>query len=268
MDVRTYNREAWDRLVEERSRWTVPVTSDDVQRAKRGDWQIVLTPTKPVPRTWFPKLPNTDTLCLASAGGQQGPILAAAGAKVTVLDASPRQLEQDRTVADRDGLELETVEGDMADLSMFAEATFALIIHPCSNCFVPDVRPVWRECYRVLRPGGILLAGFMNPVRYIFDDERMENGSLEVRHSIPYSDLVDLDEADRQSAIFDKNRPLEFGHALEDQIGGQLEAGFVITGFYEDRCHDVEADPVSKYLPTLIATKAVKAQPAISRREE
>lgn len=170
MDVRTYNREAWDRLVEERNRWTVPVTSDDVQRAKRGDWQIVLTPTKPVPRTWFPKLPNTDTLCLASAGGQQGPILAAAGAKVTVLDASPRQLEQDRTVADRDGLELETVEGDMADLSMFAEATFALIIHPCSNCFVPDVRPVWRECYRVLRPGGILLAGFMNPVRYIFDD--------------------------------------------------------------------------------------------------
>ena len=268
MDVRTYNRQAWERLVEQRNRWTVPVTTADIQRAKRDDWQIVLTPAKPVPRTWFPDLQGTKTLCLASGGGQQGPILAAAGAKVTVLDASPRQLEQDQAVAERNGLELETVEGDMADLAMFAEATFDLIVHPCSNCFVPDVRPVWQECYRVLRPGGILLAGFANPVRYIFDDERMENGSLEVRHSIPYSDLVDLAEADRQSVIFDRNQPLEFGHTLEDQIGGQLDAGFVIAGFYEDRYNDVEVDPLSKYLPTLIATKAVKAQLAITRREQ
>jgi SAM-dependent methyltransferase len=80
---------------------------------------------------------------------------------------------------------METVEGDMANLSMFADTAFDLIVHPCSNCFVPDVRPVWRECFRVLRPGGILLVGFTNAVRYIFDDERMVSGSLEVRHSIP-----------------------------------------------------------------------------------
>lgn len=65
MDVRAYNRQAWDKLVEDQNRWTVPVTSDDIQRARQGDWQIVLTPTKAIPRTWFPDLPGTATLCLA-----------------------------------------------------------------------------------------------------------------------------------------------------------------------------------------------------------
>jgi 2-polyprenyl-3-methyl-5-hydroxy-6-metoxy-1,4-benzoquinol methylase len=112
MDVRAYNREAWDKLVESGDRWTVPVTTDEIQRAKKGEWQIVLTPTKPVPKSWFPDLHGASTLSLASGGGQQGPILAAAGAMVTVRDASPRQLKQDRTVAEREGLSLETVEGD------------------------------------------------------------------------------------------------------------------------------------------------------------
>lgn len=259
MDFRAYNRRAWDKLVEDGDRWTIPVSSDDIQRARKGDWQIVLTPTEPVPRTWFPDLPGTAVLCLASGGGQQGPILAAAGAEVTVVDASPRQLLQDRLVAERDGLTLTTVEGDMTDLSMLADASFDLIVHPCSNCFVPDVRPVWRECFRVLRTSGILLAGFTNPVRYIFDNERMEGGSLDVRHSIPYSDLTDLDEADRQRMILDKGQPLDFGHTLEDQIGGQLDAGFVITGFYEDRYDEGESDLLSKYLRTFIATRAVKS---------
>jgi SAM-dependent methyltransferase len=258
MNVHSYNRQAWDKLVESGDRWTVPVTADDILRAKTGDWQIVLTPVKPVPRSWFPNLGRASTLCLASGGGQQGPILAAAGATVTVLDASPRQLDQDRRVAEREGLALETVDGDMADLSMFAEASFDLIVHPCSNCFAPDIRPVWRECGRVLRPGGILLAGFANPVRYIFDEEQMEQGRLSVCHSIPYSDVADLAEEPRQHMVLDQGRPLEFGHSLEDQIGGQLDAGLVISGFYEDRYDGGEADPLSKYLPTFIATRAVK----------
>src|SRR5580658_7124734 len=97
-------------------------------------------------------------LCLASGGGQQGPILAAAGANVTVFDNSPAQLAQDRLVAEREGLVIETVQGDMANLCVFKDARFDLIIHPVSNVFVPDVKPVWREAYRILKPGGALLS--------------------------------------------------------------------------------------------------------------
>ena len=146
----------------------------------------------------------------------------------------------------------------MADLSVFPDATFGLIVHPCSNCFVPDVRPVWRECFRVLRAGGILLAGFTNPVRYLFDDERMQNGSLEVRHSLPYSDLTDLSNADRQRMILDNQEPLEFGHTLADQIGGQLDAGFLLDGFSEDGIPESQPDPISRFMKTFIATRAVK----------
>ncbi|GIV76742.1 MAG: hypothetical protein KatS3mg050_1136 [Litorilinea sp.] len=125
MDVRAYNRRAWDKAVERGSEWTVPVGPEVIAAARRGEWQIILTPTRPVPRHWFPAdLRGCEILCLASGGGQQGPILAAAGASVTVLDNSPRQLAQDRRVARREGLSLRLVEGDMADLSPFPDASF------------------------------------------------------------------------------------------------------------------------------------------------
>jgi SAM-dependent methyltransferase len=257
MDIRAHNRAAWDRKVERQNCWTIPVDPDTVERARHGEFSVVLTPVKPVPRDWFPVLQNARVLCLASGGGQQGPILAAAGANVTVFDNSPRQLSQDQFVAARDNLTLDTIVGDMADLSAFDRETFDLIFHPASNCFAPHIRPVWRECFRVLRPGGVLLAGFTNPVRYVFDDERMECGELAVRHAIPYSDLNDLEPARRQSFI-DELEPLEFGHTLADQIGGQLEAGLILTGFYEDYYNPQADDPLSRYLPTFIATRAVK----------
>src|SRR5712675_944311 len=103
-DILTYNRHAWDRQVERGNRWTIPVGPEEVARARRGDWTLVLTPTKAVPSDWFPPLPGLDVLCLAGGGGQQGPILTAAGANVTVFDNSPGQLARDRLVADRDDL--------------------------------------------------------------------------------------------------------------------------------------------------------------------
>jgi SAM-dependent methyltransferase len=256
MDIRAYNRHTWNRQVEQGNRWTVPVSSEVIAAARGGDWSVLLTPTKTTPRDWFPtNLDGQDVLCLASAGGQQGPVLAATGAKVTVLDNSPSQLEQDRRVAEREGLDFRLIEGDMADLSMFLDASFDLIFHPVSNVFVPEIRPVWVEAYRVLRPGGTLLAGFMNPVHYIFDFDAMEQqGRLEVRYSIPYSDLTSLDNERRQKYL-DASWPLEFGHSLEDQIAGQIEAGFLLAGFYEDLDPDML---LSKYIPTFIATRAIK----------
>jgi hypothetical protein len=145
----------------------------------------------------------------------------------------------------------------MTDLGVFAAGCFDLVFHPCSNCFVPDVRPVWREAYRVLRGEGVLLSGFTNPVRYLFDDERTGNGRLTVRHAIPYSDRTGLSPAE-QDALRQAGEPWEFGHTLEDQIGGQLDAGFLIAGFYEDRYPTSTPDPLSNFLPTFVATRAVK----------
>jgi SAM-dependent methyltransferase len=254
-DLRRYNRRAWDRAVARGSQWTRPVTAQEIARARQGDWQIVLTPTKPVPRAWFPPLAGCRTLCLASGGGQQGPILAAAGATVTVFDLSPQQLAQDRYVAGREGLTLTTVEGDMADLSAFADASFDLIVHPCSNLFVPEVRPVWREANRVLRPGGTLLAGFCNPALYLFDQKLADEGVLQVRHKLPYSDLTSL-PPDELQIYLEEEQPLEFGHTLEDQIGGQLDAGLVLTGLYEDGWPGMA---LADYMPIFLATRAVKS---------
>jgi SAM-dependent methyltransferase len=254
MDLLAYNRHAWDRQAQKGNRWTVPVGPEVIAAARRGDWQVVLTPTKPVPAAWFPDLAGLDVLCLASGGGQQAPVLATAGARVTVLDNSPAQLARDRLVAEREGLDVTTVRGDMADLSAFPEGRFGLVFHPCSNCFVPDVRPVWREAFRVLRPGGVLLAGFVNPALFIFDDAAAERGELLVRHAVPYSDLASLTEEERRRYT-DQDEPLVHGHTLGDQVGGQLDAGFVLTGFYED--HD-PGHPLAQFLPAFIATRAVK----------
>ncbi|MDQ3805388.1 MAG: class I SAM-dependent methyltransferase [Acidobacteriota bacterium] len=252
MNIREYNRRAWDREVERGSEWTRPVGPELTEAARRGEWSVLLTETKPVPREWFPDLRGLDVLCLAASGGQQAPIFAAAGARVTVLDNSPGQLAQDRLVADRDGLELETVEGDMADLSAFPDESFQLVFHPVSNLFVPDVRPVWREAFRVLRPGGLLLAGFNNPALYLFGP--YEATELTVKYKLPYSDLESLPEEQRRPYIVNE-QPLEFSHTLTDLLGGQLDAGFHLVGLYEDHHRE---HPLGRFMATYLATRAVK----------
>jgi len=256
VDVRGYNEEAWDREVERGNQWTVPVGPDVIDAARRGQWKVLLTNNKPVPKDWFPEMGGAEVLCLASGGGQQGPVLAAAGARVTVFDNSPAQLAQDRLVAERESLDLRSVQGDMRDLSLFAGGSFDLVFHPVSNLFVPKVRPVWAEAFRVLRSGGTLVAGFLNPVNYIFDLELAdETGELRVKYELPYAAPTSLDEESLRAQM-ERGEPLEFSHTLEDQIGGQIDAGFVISGFYEDRHGD--DDPLAAYMPTLIATRATK----------
>jgi SAM-dependent methyltransferase len=256
MDVFAHNRDAWNRMAAKGNRWTVPVSAEDVARARAGDWSVLLTPRKAVPRAWFGELKGKRVLALASGGGQQGPLFAAAGASVTVLDASPSQLARDREVAARDGLALDAVEGDMADLSRFPDASFDLIFHPCSNCFAPDIRPVWRECARVLKQGGRLLAGFCQPVLFLGDEKADERGEVHVKYRIPHSDVRDLDAAERLAKLA-QGEPLSFGHTLQDQLGGQLDAGLVLQGFYEDSW-EPGVSAISDRIPCFAATLALK----------
>ncbi len=194
-------------------------------------------------------------MCLASGGGQQAPVLAAAGAAVVSFDLSEEQLSKDKFVAERDGLDVQCVQGDMANLAAFSDEVFDLIFHPVSNVFVPDVAPVWRECFRVLRTGGRLLAGFMSPAFFLFDHESATDNRV-MRFKLPYREPENLSGAGK-AAVQEEGRALVFGHTLESQIGGQLSAGFVLRELYEDYWND-EATPLNRFFPAFIATWAEK----------
>lgn len=253
-DIRSYNREAWNKQVDAgENPWTKPVGPEIIARARLGDYSVLLTENKPVPADWFPALIGLEVLALACGGGQQGPVFAAAGANVTVFDNSPRQLDRDREVAEREGLaNLHTVEGDARDLSSFADASFDFIFHPVSNLFIPEIRPIWREAFRVLRPGGTMLAGFMNPIFYMFDLDLAEKGILEVKYKLPYADI---DHPEMRERMLAGGWPLEHSHSLTDQLSGQMEAGFHLIGLYEDYHTGIA---ISTYTPTYLATRALK----------
>lgn len=151
MDVREHNRGAWDLLVEKKNEWTLPVSHEVIEKARRGEWSIVMTPLKPVPRNWFPaSMQGLEILCLASGGGQQGPVLSAAGARVTVLDNSTAQLAQDRLVAERESLDIRLIDGDMRELSLSRTKPliWSYTRHPTFSC-------------RMLNRCGARLTGFL-----------------------------------------------------------------------------------------------------------
>ena len=107
------------------------------------------------------------------------PLFAAAGADCTVLDYSPKQLESERMVAAREGYDIQIIRADMTKPLPFEDESFDLIFHPVSNCYVEEVKPIFRECYRILKDKGIMLSGLDTGINYIFDDdEKMLTNSL------------------------------------------------------------------------------------------
>lgn len=264
MNILEYNRNAWNLQSIEGCRWSTPYPDAVIERAKAGDWSVSLTPNRPVPTDWFPAHPGLTglkILALASGGGQQVPVFAAAGAEVTSLDASDVQLEKDEEVCARHGLGITAIQGDMADLSELAADSFDLVFNPVSNAFAESLEPIWRGCHRVLKPGGRLLCGFTNPAFYLFDHKLLEEtGEVRAIHRLPYSDLGSADE-EALSAQLEAQQILEHSHSWETQLGGQCAAGFAITGFYEDDW-DEESTRLQGWMPMFAATRAVKWLPS------
>ena len=248
MDYQSINAQAIDRWVETGWEWGIPITHQQYADALEGRWDLLLTPTKPVPHDWFGDLRGKKVLGLASGGGQQIPILTALGAECTVLDYSEKQLESERMVARREGYAVEIVRADMTKPLPFPDDSFDLIFHPVSNCYVEKVEPIFRECYRVLKPGGALLGGYDNGFGYTVDEaeERVVN-------SLPFNPLKNPGQ---MRELQENDGGVQFSHTMEEQLGGQLAAGFCLTALYEDtngagRLHEMG-------IPCFIAVRAVK----------
>lgn len=244
------NSQTWDKWAENGNDWSIPISHEEYLRALRRDWVVLLTPVKPVPKEWFPPLKGCRILGLASGGGQQMPVFSALGAECTVFDYSDRQLESERMVAEREGYPITIVKGDMTRPLPFGDGSFDLIFHPVSNCYIEDVQPVWNECFRILKRGGVLLAGMDNGLNFLFNDY----DRLVVENPLPFNPL-------KNPALYDeliKNGDgLQFSHTLEEQIGGQLRAGFRLTDLYEDRDRP-GSGRLRDFAPTYFATRAVK----------
>ncbi len=255
MDVVQYNSMAWDKCADSKGRWSVPVTKQEVDDARNGKINVVLTPVKPIPISWLPPLKNARVLCLASGGGQQAPIFAAAGAVVTSFDNSHKQLLLDKQVCDENNLPISIIQGDMRDLSRFADGEFDFVFNPCSVAFIQDVTVVWRQVYRVLAKGGVFMSGFYNPITLQFNEREVEKGKVILRYKQPYSDLTSLSKKDLKYFI-DRDEPLIHGHSLNDLLGEQMRLGFRLTDMFEDVWDHDHA--LNNFFPSFIATRAVK----------
>ena len=146
----------------------------------------------------------------------------------------------------------------MEDLSAFTNESFDLILNPCSVCFTENVRKVWKEVYRILRPGAIFITGFQNPVFFSLDRNYNEKKEMKLVNSIPYSEIKSLSQKEIGRIEKDDADCFEFGHSLGDLIGGQTDLGFKITGFYESFWGKRFPDLVDSIMPSFIVTRAIK----------
>lgn len=248
MNYQDINAQTIDRWIEEGWEWGIPISHDEYIKATEGEWDILLTPTKFVPHEWFGDLKGKKVLGLASGGGQQMPIFAGLGADCTVLDYSEKQLESERMVAKREGYTIEIIRADMTKPLPFADESFDLIFHPVSNCYVKEVKPIFKECARILKKGGVLLSGLDNGVNYLVDDDETM-----IVNTMPFDPLVN--ESQRKQ-LEESDCGMQFSHTIEEQIGGQLEAGLILTHIYSDtngagRLHEMN-------IACYFATRAVK----------
>ena len=221
------NSRTIDRWVEEGWEWGEPVSHETYLKAQKGDWQVVLTPTKAVPKHWLGALTGKRVLGLACGGGQQGPVFQAAGADVTILDYSEKQLETERFVAEREGYEIRTVRADMTKPWPFPDESFDLIFFPVANCYIESMLPVWREAFRVLVPGGRLLSGLDNGFNFLFNEEDEST----ITGSLPYNPLKNPEQMQELMA---GDYGVQFSHSITDLLQGQIAEGFRLLEIYDD----------------------------------
>lgn len=237
-----HNRQAWNRLVDQQS-WLTSAAADE----RFAD------PLRSVDSLgWLgDSIAGQRVLCLAAGGGRQGPLYAAAGGVVTVLDISDAMLELDRAVAQQRRLSLRLIQGSMSDLSMFQPQEFDLVIQPVSTCYVRDILNVYQQISRVLRPQGLYVSQHKSPVS--LQAALTWNAQATGDHADrPGGYLIQQDYYSRQP-VPPVARPThlrepgtqEFIHRWEEILGGMCRAGMLIEDLVEPMHADLAAEPSS-----------------------
>ena len=179
---------------------------------------------------WLPdSIKGWKVLCLAAGGGRHGPLYAAAGADVTVVDLSPGMLELDRKVAEERRLTIRTVATSMDNLTAFENAEFDLVIHPVSTCYLPRLDRLFAEVARVTRPGGLYISQHKQPTNLQASLET-HTGSYVIEHA--YYDSSPVPSAVRPNRLREPETR-EFAHRWESILGGICRSGFVIEDVIE-----------------------------------
>ena len=251
IDYTKINSETWDSWASDGCEWSLPISYEEYAKTNADNFAVYLTPCITVPHEWFGDLKDKKVLGLASGGGQQMPVFSKLGAKCTVFDYSDKQLDADRMVAEREGYSIEIIKGDMSKTLPFEDESFDIVFHPVSNSYVEDVYHIWNECYRVLKKGGRLLAGMDNGINYLFEEDE----PLKVVNPLPFNPLKMSEE--KRKAMIENGDGVQFSHTLDEQIGGQLKAGFILKDLYEDRDRE-GGNEIGKYYPQYFATLAMK----------
>ena len=241
------NRRAWDELVRNKQRFTTPAADDDLRDPLSATDALGWLGGS-VAGKWL--------LCLASGGGRQSALYAAAGAHVTVVDLSPEMLALDRQVAAERGLDVRVIEASMDDLSALAEASFDVVVQPVSTCYLPDVLAIYREVARVTARGGLYISQHKQPTS-LQAGVSPGPGGYEIGEQYYRRGPLPAVTGSRHR----EEGTLEFLHRWEDLIGGMCRSGFVIEDLVEPLLARPGAEPGTfahrcRYVPPYVRVKA------------
>ena len=231
-----HNARAWDRLAAGGAVLARPAA--DAAFGDPRSWLGGGGP--PGRRPWLPaRLDGLEVLCLAAGGGKHGPLYAAAGARVTVVDCSAAMLDLDRQVARERRVDLELVQGSMDELGMLAAGRFDLVIHPVSTCYLPDVAAVFAAVARVTRPGGLYVSQHKSPASLQASLVPNMAGRFELLHAVGHREPLPSEPPGRLREAGTQ----EFIHSITALVGGIGRAGFMIEDAYEPEHAEPAGEP-------------------------
>ena len=223
----------------------------DAYRAYRNRERETLPPPycdDPALRIMMTGVQGHNVLCLAGGGGQQSAVFSLLGAKVTVLDLTPEQLESDQKAARHYGYEVTTIQGDMRDLSVFPEVHFDQVYQPISTLFVPNLREVYSGVARILKPSGLYYADYAVPLLYMAEKKGWDGKGYTLYVTEPYVRGAILETKDEKMNFTTGESYSEFHHLLSDIINGLVAEGLMIRGVWENPRPD-HGPPLSELEP-------------------